>query len=203
MQKHSRFGLSRRRTQTDFERLVRPHLDHLYKLAYRFTGTADRAEDLLQELLVKLYSRRNELAKVQLLRPWMVRVMYRLFIDQTRRESRAPYIALADSDFAGGEEDGDPYADVADPTPGPDIEFELNLDRERLMRAWQELSPEHRAVLALHEVEGHTLEELETLLDINRGTAKSRLHRARARLARLLMTEPFDTLERVNDKRKA
>jgi RNA polymerase sigma factor (sigma-70 family) len=203
MQRHSRFGISRRHTQTDFERLVRPHLDHLYKLAYRFTGTADRAEDLIQELLVRLYSRRNELAKVQLLRPWLVRVMYRLFVDQTRRESRVPYIALADADFAGGDADGDPYAEVADPAPGPDVEFELNLDRERLMRAWQKLSAEHRAVLALHEVEGHTLEELETLLELNRGTVKSRLHRARARLAQLLMTEPFDALERVNDKRKA
>lgn len=203
MQRQSRFGVSPRRTQTDFERLVRPHLDHLYKLAYRFTGATDRAEDLIQELLVRLYSRRNELAKVQLLRPWLVRVMYRLFIDQTRRESRAPYIALADTDLASREEDGDPYADVADPTPGPDIELELNLERERLTRAWQELSAEHRAVLALHEVEGHTLEELETLLDINRGTVKSRLHRARARLAKLLMTEPLDALERVKDKRKA
>jgi RNA polymerase sigma factor (sigma-70 family) len=203
MQKHSRFGFPRRRTETDFERLVRPHLDHLYKLAYRFTGAVDRAEDLIQELLVRLYSRRNELAKVQLLRPWLVRVMYRLFVDQTRREARAPYISLADSDFGTDKEDGDPYADVADPTPGPDIEVELNLDRERLVRAWQELSAEHRAVLALHEIEGHTLEELEMLLDLNRGTVKSRLHRARARLAQLLVTEPFDAAERVKDKRKA
>jgi RNA polymerase sigma-70 factor (ECF subfamily) len=203
MQKRSRFGISRRRSETDFERLVRPHLDHLYKLAYRFTGAADRAEDLIQELLIRLYSRRHELAQVQVLRPWMARVMYRLFVDQTRRDARAPYISIVDSDFAASEDSGDQYADVADPTPGPDAEFELRLDRERLQRAWQELSAEHRAVLALHEIEGHTLEELEALLELNRGTVKSRLHRARARLAQLLMTEPFDTLGRVKDKRKA
>ena len=201
MTKHSRFGFTRRRVQTDFERLVRPHLDYLYKLAYRFTGAVDRAEDLIQELLVRLYSRRAELEKVQLLRPWLVRVMYRLFIDQTRRDARAPYVSLADSALAAEEDDGDPYADVADSTPGPEVEFDLGLDRERLMRAWEELSVEHRSVLALHEVEGYTLEELAALLEINPGTVKSRLHRARARLAQLLSMEPFDALERVNSKR--
>ena len=202
MQKRSRFGLARRPALTDFERLVRPHLDHLYKLAYRFTGAADRAEDLIQELLVRLYSRRNELEKIQVLRPWLVRVMYRLFIDQTRRDARAPYLSIADTNVAATEEDGDPYAAIADPAPGPDAEFELSLDRERLMRAWEELSAEHQAVLALHEVEGYTLEELEALLETNLGTVKSRLHRARTRLAQLLEREPFDALERVKGKRK-
>lgn len=198
MQQRSRFGFARRRrAQTEFERLLRPHLDHLYKLAYRFTGATDRAEDLVQELLVRLYGRRHELEKVQLLRPWLVRVLYRLFIDQIRRDARAPHVSIADTDLAAAEEEGDPYAGIADPAAGPDAEFDLTLDRARLMRAWQELSAEHRAVLALHEVEGYTLEELETLLETARGTVKSRLHRARARLAQLLAVEPFDPRERV------
>jgi RNA polymerase sigma factor (sigma-70 family) len=202
MHRRSRFGFARRRAQTDFERLVRPHLHHLYKLAYRFTGSAESAEDLIQELLVRLYTRRNELEKVQLLRPWLARVLYRLFIDQTRRDARSPYVSIADTDFADDGDSGDPYAAVADATPGPDAEFALNVDRERLMHAWQELSAEHRAVLALYEVEGYTLDELETLLDITRGTLKSRLHRARMRLAQLLAREPFDAFERVNSKGK-
>src|SRR5258706_9200148 len=97
MPKRSRFGFGSQRAQTDFERLLRPHLDHLYKLAYRFTGATDRAEDLIQDLLVRLYPRRDELTKVEQPRPWLVRVMYRLFIDQVRRDARAPYISLADS----------------------------------------------------------------------------------------------------------
>lgn len=201
MQKRSRFGFTPRRAQTDFERLVRPHLDHLYKLAYRFTGAADRAEDLIQDLLVRLYPRCEELAQIEQLRPWLVRVMYRLFIDQKRRDARTPYIALADSDLAAVEETGDPYAEVADTGPGPETEFELNLDRERLLSAWDELSPEHKALLALFEIEGYTLDELETLLDVTRGTLKSRLHRARARLADLLSVEPLAVNQRVKRKR--
>lgn len=192
-----RFGFAQRQAQTEFERLVRPHLDHLYKLAYRFTGSGDGAEDLIQDLLLRLYSRRHELEKIQLLGPWLTRVMYRLFVDQVRHDARTPYVSLVDEDG-----DTDPYAAIPDPAPGPDVEFELNLDRARLAQAWQELSPEHRAVLALHEIEGYTLEELETMLELNRGTVKSRLHRARARLVQLLAMEPSDSMQAVKQDRK-
>lgn len=185
MERNSRFG-SASQGQSDFERLVRPHFDYLYKVAYRFTGTTDRAEDLIQDLLVRLYPRAEELAKIEQLRPWLVRVMYRLFIDQTRRDARRPYVAIAESDFAADVENGDPYAEIADPAPGPDVAFELALDRKRLMSAWEALSPEHKALLTLYDVEGYTLEELERLLDVALGTLKSRLHRARRRLAELL-----------------
>ncbi len=181
---------------------MRPHLDHLYKLAYRFTGATDRAEDLIQDLLVRLYPRRDELAKVEQPRPWLVRVMYRLFIDQIRRDARAPYISLADSNLARTDENGDPYAEIPDSAPGPELEFDLALNRERLMRAWEQLSAEHKALLALHEIEGYTLDELETLLEVTLGTLKSRLHRARARLAQLLKMEPFAPLQRVKGKER-
>jgi RNA polymerase sigma factor (sigma-70 family) len=194
------FGFAARHARTDFERLVGPHLDYLYKLAYRFTGTTDRADDLIQELLVRLYPRHEELTRVEQLRPWLVRVMYRQFIDQIRRDARA-HVPMADSGLAGTIDDGDPYAEVADGAPGPELEFELNLEREQLLLAWGQLNDEHKALLTLYEIEGYTLNELETMLDVPRGTLKSRLHRARAHLARLLQTEPFQAPQRVNGER--
>ncbi|MFL6621299.1 MAG: RNA polymerase sigma factor [Sulfurifustis sp.] len=196
MQKHPSSG-SASHGQSDFERLLRPHLDYLYKIAYRFTGATDRADDLIQDLLVRLYPRVAELAKVEQPRPWLVRVMYRLFIDQMRRDARQAHVAIAESEFAADEENGDPYAEIANPAPGPDAEFDLTLDRQRLTRAWEQLSPEHRVLLALYEVEGYTLDELETMLDVAPGTLKSRLHRARRRLADLLTVEPFARGRRV------
>lgn len=177
---------------------MHPHLDHLYRLACRFVGSGDRAEDLIQDLLLRLYPRTSELAEVEQLRPWLVRVMYRLFIDQVRRDARSLHVAIDESDLAAAD-DSDPYAAVADTAPGPEVEFDLNLDRERLLRAWERLSPEHKALLALHEIEGYTLDELEKLLEVTRGTLKSRLHRARARLAELLSREPFAADRRVNN----
>lgn len=200
MTKRTRFGFRAGHAQAEFERLLRPHLRYLYKLAYRFTGSSDRAEDLIQDLLVRLYPRSAELASVEQLRPWLVRVMYRMFIDHKRRDARAPQVAIADSDLAGTEDGGDPYGEVADSGPGPETEFDLNLNREQILRAWDQLSAEHRTLLTLYEIEGYTLNEIESLLEVTRGTLKSRLHRARARLAQLLLMEPLASFERVKNK---
>ena len=159
MTRHKRFDPAGQEAQADFERLLRPHLDHLYKLAYRFTGATDRAEDLIQDLLVRIYPRGAELSRIEQPRPWLLRVMYRIFIDQKRREKRAPYVSIAETDI-GDLEGGDPYGAVADTAPGPEMELELKFDREQLLRAWEQLSDEHKALLALFEIEGYTLNEL-------------------------------------------
>ena len=192
-----------RRAQAQFDLLVRPHLDYLYKLAYRFTGSADRAEDLVQDLLVRVYPRCDELAGIEWLRPWLTRVMYRLFIDQVRHNARSPHIPIGDSNLANEfSDEGDPYADVADTAPGPEEEIEMHFNRERLARAWEQLNPDHRALLTLFEIEGYTLQELEGMLECARGTLKSRLSRARSRLAELLSgMEPSGSADRVKDKR--
>jgi len=195
-------SLSARRAQTSFEQLVRPHLEHLYRLAYRFTGTADRAEDLIQDLLVRIYPRCDELSQIDRPRSWLARVMYRMFIDQVRREARAPEVPIVDTGLMADEPGGesDPYAGVADPAPGPEEAAELRFDQERLAVAWEQLSPDHRALLALFDIEGYSLQELETMLEIPRGTIKSRLHRARERLAALVRDmEPSSLLDRVRD----
>jgi RNA polymerase sigma-70 factor (ECF subfamily) len=204
MSKPTNLDFPRRRAETDFERLVRPHLDHLYRLAYRFTGAVDRAEDLIQDLLLRLYPRRAELARVELPRPWLARVMYRMFIDQVRRDARSPFVPDTGRGPAhtDDEREGDLYAEIADPAPGPEAEMELNVNRGRLARAWERLSPEHKALLALHDIEGYTLNELAISLETPLGTLKSRLHRAHARLAHLLKMERFEVGERVHDNER-
>ncbi len=201
--KRTSLSFAARRAQAHFDQRVRPHLDHLYKLAYRFTGSADRAEDLIQDLLVRVYPRCEELAGIEQPRPWLARVMYRIFIDQVRHNARSPHMPIADSGLAGDlADEADPYTEVADTAPGPEEEVEMHFDRERLNRAWEQLNPDHRALLALFEIEGYTLQELEVMLECARGTLKSRLHRARSRLAELLGgMEPSGPLDRVKDER--
>src|SRR5438874_12742244 len=80
---------------------------------------------------------------------------------------------------------------------GPEDEAERRGQRERIMRALDRLNTEQRAVVAMHDVEGYSLEELETMLETPLGTLKSRLHRARQRLRALLPMEPFSVGERV------
>ena len=72
-----------------FETLVRPHYDVLYRTAYRLTRSIPDAEDLVQEVCVRAYPRLEVLADLDNPRGWLLCVMRRLFIDQTRRYERS------------------------------------------------------------------------------------------------------------------
>lgn len=183
----------KRSAASKFEDLLRPHVAFLYRLAWRFTGSAADAEDLVQDVLLKLYPRSAELAGIEQLRPWLARVLYRQYVDDLRRRARSPVSALAD----GGEGEGDPLDAVAAVEIGPDGHAERGEWRDRILAALGQLNPEQRAVVAMHDVEGYSLEELEPILQVPLGTLKSRLHRARRRLRALLGMEPFAAGERV------
>ncbi len=178
---------------TAFEARVRPHLQALYRVAYRLTKRREDAEDLVQDLLTKLYGRRQELDGVEHLRSWLLRVMYRLFIDQHRQHARSP-LHLADAPV--GEDSGDPLAQLATTENDPQTDAEQAASTLVLLQAIERLSTDHQRVLALHDVEGYTLEEIQIMIDCPIGTLKSRLHRARARLRELLAeAETAETVE--------
>ncbi|MGH8481063.1 MAG: RNA polymerase sigma factor [Nevskiaceae bacterium] len=157
-----------------FEALLRPHLDRLYRLAYRFTGARADAEDLVQELCVRLYPRLDELQALDSPAPWLARALHNLFVDQVRRQGRSPVEAV------------DELPDVPSTRPGPEDQVLRELTLERLEAALARLPAEQRAVLAWHDIEGYTLEELADSRDLPLGTLKSRLHRGREALKRLL-----------------
>ena len=161
----------------------------MYRLAFRLTREAHHAEDLVQDVLVKLYAREEPLDAIEQLRPWLALVMQRQFIDHVRKYSRAPVSLLDDRELSTA--NGDPYEHFASDTPGPEEEAQRSLDQKALLRAWERLGPEQRVLVALHDLEGYTLRELEFILETPIGTLKSRLHRARARLRELLGREPF------------
>jgi RNA polymerase sigma-70 factor (ECF subfamily) len=182
-----------RNAASKFEELMRPQVKFLHRLAWRFTGSVADAEDLVQDVLLKLYPRREELAGIEQLRPWLAKVLYRQYVDFARRQARAPFSALAE----GAQDEGDPLDAVAAPENGPDAHAERGEWRDRILAALGQLNPEQRAVVVMHDVEGYSLEELEPLLEAPLGTLKSRLHRARRRLRAHLGMEPFAAGERV------
>jgi len=167
-------------TNDTFERLVRPHFDRLYRLAWRLAGGKADAEDLFQELLIKAYGKLDELVKIDEPGSWLCRVMYNLFIDERRRFARRRLHTVEEGQMAG-----DGLAGI------PGVEDPL-LDRERwekiraLDAALSQLSDEHRIVVLLHDTEGYKLEEIHGITGIPVGTVKSRLHRARVRLREIL-----------------
>jgi len=163
--------------QDRFATLIRQHYQALYRAAYRLTRSTVDAEDLVQEVCLRAYPRLGEIERLEQPRGWLMRVLYRLFVDLGRRYERKHVRAIdEDEEFAGGE-------------PGPAEEAERALDRWRIEEAWRYLNQEQRLLLVLHDVEGYSLAEIHSMTGLKDGTIKSRLHRARVRLGRLLKRE--------------
>ena len=166
-----------------FERLVRPHFDRLFRLAWRLAGSKADAEDLFQELLIKAFGKLDELASIDQPGPWLCRVMYHLFVDDQRRFARRRMVTVEEGLLPGEGLAG---------LPGPD---DPAYDSQRievlqaLDRALDQLSDEHRLVVLLHDTEGYKLSEIQDLTGLPVGTIKSRLHRARARLRDILTAD--------------
>lgn len=167
-----------------FDALLRPEIDRLYRLAYRLTNDVADAEDLVQDVLVKVYERRDELTSIDVLGPWLGRVLYNRFVDNHRRYARKR-VRTVSIDAAGPEGDSDGLA-LPSPDAGPDVLAAREFDITALAAALDRLSLDHRSVLLMHDAEGYKLEEIQTITGSPLGTLKSRLHRARARLRGLL-----------------
>jgi len=166
-----------------FERLVRPHFDRLFRLAWRLTASKPEAEDLFQELLLKAYGKIDDLVKIDEPGAWLCRVMYNLFIDEKRRFARRRMHTVEEGQLPGDGLAGLPGTD----DPADDSQRIEKL--RHLHAALEQLSDEHRVVVLLHDAEGYTLAEIQELSGVALGTVKSRLHRARARLRKILESD--------------
>jgi RNA polymerase sigma-70 factor (ECF subfamily) len=177
---------------TEFIDLVEPYMDQLYRVAFRYTTSKDRAEDLVQTTLTKLFPKTDELLKLEKPGPWLIRVMHRQFIDDLRRYQRSPVSLIGDIRQNGDEEgaSADICENAISSDAGPEEATMMAQKRAKLQAAWVKLSTNHRIVLSLHDIEGYTLIELAESLETPIGTLKSRLTRARARLRGILL-EPF------------
>lgn len=166
-----------------FEKVVRPHFERLYRLAFRLTGHQAEADDLFQELLIKAYGKLDELVAIDQPGSWLARVMYNLFIDERRRFARHRLHTVEEGYLPG---DGLEGLAGSDDTLGSNMRLQK---LQRLDLALQQLSEEHRLIVLLHDTEGYKLEEIHKLMGIPVGTVKSRLHRARARLREILTAD--------------
>lgn len=186
--------LSARKKHQEFDKVIRPHLDKLYRLAYRLSGSRDQAEDLVQETVIRIYPKQHELKALDKPGSWLAKVLYNLFVDWKRREQRSP--VLVNSEVA--EDEGAQVINL-DFTPVRQNSLEFSVDKgqftSRLLKALEKLSEEQRLALMLYEVEGYTLPEIEEITNVPVGTLKSRLFRARSQLKTLFNQGTDDTAQ--------
>ena len=180
----------RKDSHAKFEKLVSPHFNNLYKLAYRLTRQRDNAEDLVQDLLLKVYHRRQEMQGIEKLAAWLSRVLYRLFIDQYRQQQRSPINLMSDENVI--------YNTHASNMAGPSEVANAELSHELINAALAQLSVDRRTLIMLHDVEGYNLQEINEITDIPVGTIKSRLSRARNKLRKIIQSREPKLVDNVN-----
>ena len=169
-----------RNQRASFDTLLRPHLERLYRLAFRLAGSKPEAEDLFQDVLLKSFARLDDLLEVREPGAWLCRVMYNHFIDNRRRFARARLVNVEEGQLPGQSLELLP----GDLDPVRDAERLDNI--MQLDRALATLSDEHRLAVMLHDVEGYKIKEIHQITGDPVGTIKSRLHRARGRLREIL-----------------
>lgn len=175
-----------RRAQRDdadaFEQLLLEHQKNVYNLCYRMAGNPDDAMDLSQETFLRAWRCLDQYQFASAFSTWLYRLCSNICIDFLRRRRRQQTVPLTFEDADGEEQT---YA-VPDAQPLPEEQVELKLTRETLAAAMAQLLPEHRAVLQLRVVNEMSYEQIADVLDIQIGTVKSRLSRARNQLKKIL-----------------
>jgi RNA polymerase sigma-70 factor (ECF subfamily) len=165
-----------------FEELVARHRDRIYARAYSMMRNEEEAVDLSQEAWVKGWQRLRQFQGESSFGTWMTRVVINLCLDQLRKQKRQRTESIEGmSEESGGVERQMPVVTV-NPTAG----LERAELRQRIDRAMEQLSYEHRTVLVLNEFEDMDYREIAKTMGCSIGTVMSRLFYARRKLAALL-----------------
>ena len=154
-----------------WEDIVRIHSARVYRLAYRLTGNPHDAEDLTQEVFVRVFRSLSSYTPGTF-EGWLHRITTNLFLDSARRRQRIRFEGLADEmahRLAGSE-------------PTPAQAFDDNHLDDDVQAALKALPPEYRAAVVLCDIEGFSYEEIAATLGVKLGTVRSRIHRGRAQL---------------------
>ena len=158
-------------TPPSWDQVVREHSARVYRLAYRLTGNVPDAEDLTQEVFVRVF-RSLSTYTPGTFEGWLHRITTNLFLDMARRKQRIRFEGLGEE--AAGRLSGD------EPTPAQAFDAR-HLDGD-VQQAIAALAPEYRAAVVLCDIEGLSYEEVADTLGVKLGTVRSRIHRGRAQL---------------------
>jgi RNA polymerase sigma-70 factor (ECF subfamily) len=162
--------------------------DRVYGLALRLTRSAEDAEDVAQEAFLKAYRALPSFDGRSAFYTWLFRITFNTAQSKLRSLGRRHRheSAMSAGHGAGRGEDDPPDADPADPSPGPDEQIERKDSAASVLAALDSLDADSRVAVVLRDVEGLSYDEIAQVTGSTRAAVKSRLHRARAELARSL-----------------
>jgi len=170
-----------------WEEIVQRYHRRIYNICYRFAGTSDDAQDLTQEVFIKMFRTLNtyDVSKGAFM-TWVTTITRNLLVDHFRKTKQDRVTDSLDTPFSE-HEDAQPLGEqIADSSRPPDAQVQGREMRETVHQALQKLSPELREAVILRDLQDMDYREIAATLKVPEGTVKSRINRGRAELARLL-----------------
>ena len=171
--------------QDAFEQLVVDNQNRVYSLTLRLAGDREEAADLAQEAFVKAWQNLSSFQGESSFSTWLYRLTANLCIDwlrkKKRREGVEPSVSLSGEDGA--------WAEPADWEGDPQVQLERSERGRALARGLARLPQWQRRVLVLRELSGLSYQEISQTLNIDLGTVKSRIARARLNLRKILLED--------------
>lgn len=166
-----------------FRELVERYQRKVAALALGMLRNHEDALDVVQETFTKAYQSLERFKGDSSFYTWVYRIAVNLCIDHQRREGKMPQVPVETRDGTGDR--GEEFGGILDELPQREDPFQNASNAEigrEISAAISELTPEHRAVILLREVDGLSYEEISRVLDCPKGTVMSRLHYARRQL---------------------
>lgn len=167
-----------------FDVLVERYQTRLLNFVYRIVGDRERAEDLVQEVFVRVYRHLGRFDRSKKFSTWIYTIASNLAKNELRNRSRNPLVLF--TSMTKGWEDEERPLEFEDPSSRPDDLFRKRHVRELVETSVAQLPTHHREVFMLREIEGRSYEEIAEITHCNLGTVKSRLNRARNSFAEII-----------------
>jgi len=174
-----------------FEELVCRYQGKLYNFVCKTTSNAQDAEDLVQDIFVRVYRSLHRFRGESTFQTWLYRRAHNMCVDRSRHVSRRVRATFSLDARPAGREDstGEQRRELADATAVPSDLAERQELRQQVRQCVAKLSEKLRVVVVLYDLQGFSYDEIAQILGCPLGTVKSRLFNARVELARLL--EPY------------
>lgn len=177
---------ARRGDEDAFAMLVEQNQSRIYHLALRMTNHPEDAAELCQEAFLNAWKGLARFQGESSFATWLYRLCSNACIDFLRREKRRKSISMT---VSLDDEENARQAELPDLRTDPAYRLEQQEQRGAIQRGLSSLSEDHRQVLVLRELEGLSYAEISTLLNLEEGTVKSRIARARLALRNYLITD--------------
>ena len=169
-----------------FSVLVKKYEKKALNFSYKMLSDMHLAEDVTQEAFLKVLKKIDTFRGASSFSTWFYTILNNLCLDILRKKSRAPDIISITRENTN---DDEYELQLEDASPGPYESLQNKEIKKILEDAIKKLTPEHRAIIVLRDVEGLEYEEIAKILKISLGTVKSRLSRARLSLRKIVGNE--------------